>query len=261
MLHSADHDLIVAAARDAGAVALSHFATPVRSWKKGGDSPVSDADIETDRRLQGLLRAARPDYGWLSEETEDDGSRLRSRRSFLADPLDGTRGFLAADPRWAVSVAVIEDGRPVAGVVHCPALARTWSAFLGGGASLDGMPIRVETDARVRSLTGSKRILEELAGHGGENVVLHPFIPSLALRLAMVASGEIDGAFARPGAHDWDIAAADLLLAEAGGSLSTPAGEPCRYNRAGIRAPALVAASAGRRAAMLALAKGLRLNL
>lgn len=258
---AADLDLVVAAALDAGAVALSFFKAPNRSWTKGGDSPVSQADMAADRRLKEHLLSARPHYGWLSEETEDDGSRLARTVSFLADPLDGTRGFLAGDPRWAVSVAVVERGRPVAGVVHCPALQRTYAAARGEGAWLNGGRLEVADSRKVRSLTASKRILAELATLHGERYRLHPFIPSLALRLAMVAAGEIDGAFARPGAHDWDIAAADLLLGETGGALVTLAGGECRYDRRAIRAPALVAAAAGRRHAMLALANSGGLNL
>jgi len=254
-----DLDLLVAAARRAGDIALGYFRGANRSWIKSGNSPVSQADIEADACLRALLLEARPDYGWLSEESRPEDLLLDREATFVVDPLDGTRGFLTGDPQWCVCAAVVHKGRPVAGVVHCPALSRTFAAALGAGATLNGERLSPSVSAEVRVVTGSKRLNVEVAGRLGRRVKVHPFVPSLAYRLALVATGEIDGAFARPGAHDWDIAAADLILSEAGGALADPAGRPVSYRVSVGRAPALIAAGPGRMGALAALAKSARL--
>lgn len=250
-----DVAVMLAAARKAGAIALGYFGGSARSWMKAGNSPVSQADIEVDDYLRETLLEARPDYGWLSEETGAADERPGRDTMFVVDPLDGTRGFLAGDPRWCLCMAVVSGGRPTAAVIHCPALERTYSASLGGGARLNGRSIVNPPAPEVRRVTGSHRVIAEIAERLSDRVEVLDFVPSLAYRLALVAGGEIDGAFARTGAHEWDIAAADLLLAETGGTLLTPQGRPVRYSATDARAPTLIAAGPGRREAMFALAK------
>ncbi|GIL03156.1 MAG: 3'(2'),5'-bisphosphate nucleotidase CysQ [Alphaproteobacteria bacterium] len=252
---AADVELLLGAAAEAGAIAMRYFGASMRSWMKPGQSPVTQADVEIDEFLRETLLAARPDYGWLSEETAAADQRLGREIMFVVDPLDGTRGFLAGDRRWCLSLAIVAGGRPGAAVLHCPALERTFSATAGGGARLNGRPIDNPPSDQVRRVTGSRRINAEIAERLPGRVEVLDFVPSLAYRLALVASGEIDGAFARPGAHDWDVAAADLILTEAGGCLLTLAGQPVRYTASGHRMPSLLAAGPGRRAAMFALAR------
>src|SRR5712664_1853384 len=117
-----DLDLLVAAAREAAALALTFFGQDPRSWAKGATSIVSEADFALDRLLAERLRTARPDYGWLSEETADNPERLDRRRVFVVDPIDGTRAFLSGRSEWCVSLAVVADGRPVVAVLLAPAL-------------------------------------------------------------------------------------------------------------------------------------------
>ncbi|MHC5654598.1 3'(2'),5'-bisphosphate nucleotidase CysQ [Stappia sp.] len=237
-----DTDLLAEAARAAGEIALSFFRKDPRRWTKENDSPVSEADLAVDRHLGELLRAARSDYGWLSEETVDDNSRLSARRSFVVDPIDGTRGFLSGSSEWTVALAVVEAGRPVAAVVYRPVGGDLYRATLGEGATLNGASARISargslSGARVagpKSITGKAA----LASAGLEGV---GYIPSLALRLAMVAAGDVDLALARENACDWDLAAADLLVQEAGGRLEDFSGTPLSYNRASVRHPALLA--------------------
>jgi myo-inositol-1(or 4)-monophosphatase len=124
-----DLDLILDAAREAGELALKARAGGLKVWSKDGGSPVTDADLAVDALLKERLRAARPDYGWLSEETVDDPARLTTTRQFVVDPIDGTVAFMKNKPWFAVSVAVVEDGRPIAGVVHAPALSETYAAW------------------------------------------------------------------------------------------------------------------------------------
>lgn len=251
---ASDLAILLAAARKAGEIALRYYRSDNKVWSKAGDSPVSEADIEVDAFLRQELLVARPGYGWLSEETDDDRKRLARAQVFVVDPIDGTRGFLRGDPHWCISLAVVREGRPVEAVLHCPALGRTFSATAGAGAALNGTIIEPEMTSDIRSLTGSRKLNETIAAAYPGRFEILPFIPSLAYRIALVANGEIDGAFARRGAHEWDLAAADLILGEAGGRLTTIAGAPISYNAPVIRVPALVISGAGRHEALLDLA-------
>ena len=139
-----DLALLVEAAREAGRIALRFFRQSPEVWMKGGTSPVSEADYAADKFLNETLLAARPDYGWLSEETADDAARLSARRTFVVDPIDGTRGFLEGRREWCVSIAVVERGRSIAGVLECPAKKETYSAVLGGGAFKNGKRLAIQ---------------------------------------------------------------------------------------------------------------------
>ena len=240
-----DLDLLVAAAKEAGALAMSFFGRDPRTWTKAADSLVSEADIAVDELLTGLLRTARPAYGWLSEETEDSGERHARARVFVVDPIDGTRAFVAGRLEWAVSLAVVENGRPIAAVLFAPALEQLFRATSRQGAERNGVPLRVSgrTALDGARFAGPRRYARDLAALAGRSVGEVRFVPSLAYRFALVAAGEVDVAVARPGAHDWDLAAADLLVHEAGGRLIDPTGERLRYNRTDHFHPALVAAT------------------
>src|SRR5688572_23950780 len=137
-----DLQLLRSTAVAAGILATAYFRKDVRFWNKSNASPVSEADVVVDRFLETTLRAARPDYGWLSEEGEDDDSRLAAARAFVVDPIDGTRGFLRGDDSWTICVAVVEAGQPIAGVVYAPARDEMYEASIGGGARLNGRPLR-----------------------------------------------------------------------------------------------------------------------
>lgn len=237
---SADLALIEDAALKAGAVALSHFgASPEVWWKNGGQSPVSAADLAANACLEDMLRSARPDYGWLSEESADDKSRLEAGRAFVVDPIDGTRGFLNGKKNWVVSVAVVADNIPVAGVLVAPALGEVYAASLTTAAVKNGQPIAPSSahgngaqDALSLSLPGS------LAGHFSDafqaRLRRSDYIPSLAYRLAMVADGRLDGTLVRPNSHDWDLAAADIILSRAGAQLVDDGGKRLDYNRSDV---------------------------
>jgi myo-inositol-1(or 4)-monophosphatase len=152
----ADLKLLEDAALEAGELALTFFGRDPETWFKGNKSPVSEADIAVDRFLGETLRAARPDYGWLSEETADDPIRLQHDRVFIVDPIDGTRAFLAGGDEWTVSVAVVDKGRPVAGAVYCPRRKEMFLAAKGGGASLnkDEITVSDRTETAGALLTG-----------------------------------------------------------------------------------------------------------
>ncbi|MBL8588889.1 MAG: 3'(2'),5'-bisphosphate nucleotidase CysQ, partial [Methylobacteriaceae bacterium] len=142
---SAARDLLVAAADAAGRLVLPFFrhgaeTTASIGWK-GGQSPVTEADHAADAFLRERLTGEFPGAAWLSEETADDRVRLDAARLLIVDPIDGTRAFMTGDPRWAVCAALVVAGRPVAGVVHLPALGETYAAAAGAGARLNGAPI------------------------------------------------------------------------------------------------------------------------
>jgi myo-inositol-1(or 4)-monophosphatase len=237
-----DLDLIRDAARHAGAIAMGFFGKNPEVWMKGGTSPVSEADYAADVYLRDTLRKARPDYGWLSEETADDSSRLEARRTFIVDPIDGTRAFLAGQSTWCVAVAIVEEGRPIAGVLDCPAREEVFWASPGMGAFCNGEPIHVRKGAPL-SIAGPKSVVERLPPEWLDRLDRVPHVPSLAYRLALIAAGRLDATFVKPNSHDWDIAAADLILCEAGGHLLDGTGRQPRYGGEKINHGTLCAGS------------------
>lgn len=240
-----DLDLITEAAREVGELALQMREQGLKIWSKAGGSPVTNADLHVDQQLKEHLGAARPDYGWLSEETADDPARLRQRRLFVVDPIDGTVAYMKNRPWWAVSIAVVEDGRPVAGVVHAPTLKETYLAEKGAGATLNGEPIRA----------GDVTEIDDCAMLGDARMFLDPRWPtawpamrvetrnSIAYRMCLVASGAFDAAIALSPKNEWDLAAADLICTEAGAVATDHLGRAFVYNDPNPRAPSLVCAA------------------
>ncbi len=256
-LNAADLDLLKGLAGEAGAIAMRWFREDPKVWMKEGDSPVSEADFAVDTFLKEQLLSARPDYGWLSEETDDDLDRLQAGRTFVVDPIDGTRGFINGAKQWCVSIAVVENNRPVAGVLECPALQQTITARADGGAQLNDIPISAGANgqADIIRVTGPRSLQTAVGDLSDLNMERTPFVPSLAYRLAMMAMGDIDLALARSSAKDWDLAAADLIVHEATGRLSDLEGSSLRYNCHDIRHGTLVASRSSSHNEMLDLAR------
>ncbi len=242
--HAADLSLLADAAREAGAMAMGYFRQSPEVWTKGDSSPVSEADLALDRFLGEHLGASRPDYGWLSEESVDDPVRLQHRRIFIVDPIDGTRAFVRGDEDWTVSLAIVEDGRPIAAAVFCPPREELFVASLGGGTRLNGTTVRTSgaTHLAGARIAGPKGFVRSttFTDAGIEPV---PLVHSLAYRISLVAAGRLDAAAASSKACDWDVAAADLLVQEAGGRLTDLDGRPVVYNRETVRHPPLVAST------------------
>lgn len=235
--------LLADAADEAGRIAKRFFGKDPEVWYKDGKSPVSEADLAVDRFLKNELLAARPDYGWLSEETSAEPQMSSAKRLFVVDPIDGTRAFLKGKSTWCVSIAVVADGIPVAGVLDCPAKDEVYLAVEGGGAKRNGQKLVVANPSAAPSIAGPATMIDALPDLFRQSVNRHPYIPSLAYRIAMVADGSIDATFVRPNAHDWDIAAADLVLREAGGSIRMADGAAPRYGCTGSVQGAMVAGS------------------
>ncbi|WP_019173618.1 3'(2'),5'-bisphosphate nucleotidase CysQ [Pseudaminobacter salicylatoxidans] len=238
-----DLALLLDVGREAGAIAMRYFGQNPEVWMKSGQSPVSEADFAVDAFLRETLTAARPHYGWLSEETADSEARLSAGRTFVVDPIDGTRGFLEGSTSWCVSLAVVENGRPIAGVIDCPALGDVFSALPCKGARKNGSAIRVRKPGALLEVGGPKPYFDELPEGWRERVHRVQHIPSLAYRLALIAEGRIDATFVKPNAHDWDIAAADLILREAGGHILDASSAVPFYGGAITSHGALVAGS------------------
>lgn len=230
------------AVTESGALALKMFRNGVRTWTKDNDSPVSEADLAVDARLTERLRPLAPEAGWLSEETTDTPDRLDRSLLWIVDPIDGTRSFIAGLPDWTIVAALVERGRPIAAAIFAPATEELFLATAGGGAKRNGAPIASSTKTSLDSarIAGSRSIVERLARR--HKVEKLPSIHSLALRLVRVATGEADAALAAAHAHDWDIAAADLIAREAGGLLTEFDGSIPQYNRPETRHGALAAA-------------------
>jgi myo-inositol-1(or 4)-monophosphatase len=224
-----DLALIRDAAREAGDIAMRYFKRKQEVWMKGGTSPVGEADYAVDRFLRETLTAARPHYGWLSEETVDSPARLSASRTFIVDPIDGTRAFIDGQSTWCVSVGIVENGRPLAGVLDCPAKQEVYLAALGSGASRNGTPLKIGAPPARPLVGGPKHLLDTLPEQFAATLKRAGYIPSLAYRLAMVASGELTATFIKANSHDWDLAAADLILGEAGGAVLDRGGQRLTY--------------------------------
>jgi myo-inositol-1(or 4)-monophosphatase len=249
------------AVREAGALALAMFKTPLKNWTKGEAlSPVSDADIAVDVLLRERLTGNNKPIGWLSEESVDDPARLDARYVWIVDPIDGTRAYIAGLPDWAVSAALVENGRPVAACLYAPVSDEFFLATAGQGATRNGTAITATPGAQIAQarIAGPKKFLERVQAIAPPFAVM-PRTHSLALRLARIAEGTFDAAIAGGNSHDWDLAAADLLVHEAGGALTSFGGETVTYNRPVPRHGMLVAAGRDRHAALIELFRDERL--
>ena len=226
-------------AREAGALAFEAFREGGRAkaevfWKEGG-SPVTSIDLIVDAMLKERLHVLAPGIAYHSEERPEDwGSAAAPRLSFVVDPIDGTRAFMDGRLDWCISIGVVMDGMPVIGVINVPARAQMYHAHRGGGASLNGIQLPAVASPRAPLLaSGPKSMIEAYAPHLPGGISAAARIPSLAYRLIKPLTGEIDFAFARPGAHDWDIAGAHCILNEAGGDIIMPGYEFSAYGLTG----------------------------
>jgi myo-inositol-1(or 4)-monophosphatase len=251
---AADLALMQLVAAEAGDIAMRYFRRSPHIEYKGDTSPVTEADLAIDAHIHARLTAARPDYGWLSEEQADNGSRLKARRCFIVDPIDGTRAFIAETADWCISIGLVEGAHPVAGVLHCPVSKTVYAATRNGGAfrndvRLGDGPHQTDDMPRIALSTPMARKLE------AQHMAFKRVAPaaSLALRLAHVADATLDATLVKPRAAFWDVAAADLILREAGGMLATPAGKALDYAAVDIKLGAMLAARPPFATALLAV--------
>lgn len=253
-MQARDLDLLVAAAEAAGRIAMKYWKRGPQVFDKGAEGPVTEADLAVNRMLDADLRAARPDYGWLSEETPDDPARLDHERVFIVDPIDGTRAFIAGETAFAVALAVATGGRVTTGVIHMPALGHTYAAAVDGPATRDGQPIHVShcqgiAEARVLARKGA---LAPEHWPGGVPDLHRGFRASLAYRMALVAEGAEDGMLTLGPTWEWDAAAGSLIAERAGATVTDAAGAALTFNASHPRLQGLLVATPGLHAALLA---------
>jgi myo-inositol-1(or 4)-monophosphatase len=242
---SADLDLLRDVAHEAGRLALRLQESGLKIWTKAGGSPVTNADLAVDKLVRKRLAEARPDYGWLSEETTDDLARLQAPRLFMVDPIDGTVAFMKGRPWWSVSVAVVEGGRALAGVIYAPGLEETYEAERGGGAWLNGAAIHASACADLEACA-----MLSPAGAFTSWEWPEPWPEmrvenrnSIALRMALVSAGAFDAAVALSPKSDWDLAAGLVIADEAGAVSTDHKGRELVLNTPAARHPSLVCAA------------------
>ena len=214
-----DLALLTDAAREAGRIALRYWRRDPKVWDKGGEhGPVTEADLAVNDMLKLMLMAARPDYGWLSEETPDDTARLDCEAVFIIDPIDGTRAFIAGEENFSHSLAVAYQGRVTAAVVFLPALDRIYTAAGTAPPLKDGQPISASTRDRLQGadILTTKPNLGPEKWPGGVPDIQRSFRASLAYRLCLAAEGRFDGMLTLRDSWEWDIAAGSLIAERAG---------------------------------------------
>ncbi|MEO0864697.1 MAG: 3'(2'),5'-bisphosphate nucleotidase CysQ [Pseudomonadota bacterium] len=242
-----DLDLLEEAAREAGEIARSFWRDDPQVWDKGGDDPVSEADFAVDTHLKDRLLAARPEYGWVSEETVDDLSRLSAERVFIVDPIDGTRAFVAGEKTWAHSLAVVEQGAVIAACVFLPVREKMYLSAKRQGASLNGNKLQASNRNAVKGATvlSPKVSFRDEHWRNGAPAVERHFRPSLAYRLALIGEGRFDAMLTLRPAWEWDIAAGALIAQEAGATVTDRHGETLTFNSPARQTAGVVAASPG----------------
>ncbi len=240
-----DLALLIKAARQAGDIATQFFQKdPSVTDKPDGAGPVTEADLAVNVMLETFLLDARPDYGWLSEETEDTTARLSTKRQFVIDPIDGTRAFIEGSKDWAHSFAIVEDGEVIAGAVYLPMHDLMFAATKGGGAMVNDQPAKA-SNAVMDSATmlGTKPNFEGRFWKDGDvPPIKRAFRSSLAYRLCLVAQGRFDGMMTFRPSWEWDIAAGSLIAQEAGSTVTDQYAAQLRFNNAHPQVPGVLAA-------------------
>ncbi len=222
---------------EAGKIALGYFGQSPETMTKNDGSPVSEADLAVDNYLKQQLISSRKSYGWLSEETEDNPERLNLENVWIVDPIDGTRAFIQQKQEWTISVALVCGAQPVLAMVYNPVTKELYEAVSGQGARLNGSIIKVSENNELRdcALIAPGKIRSRLQEEQGLALKPPKSVNSIAYRMCLVSCGRVDGLLAKAGSCDWDIAAADLIVREAGGYLTSFLGERLKFNQADVR--------------------------
>ena len=249
-----DLTLIENAAREAGEIAKSHFKNNPQIWDKANNAgPVTQADLAVDRMLRNQLLAARPTYGWFSEETDDNGDRQSKDIVFIVDPIDGTRAFIEGTPHWAHSLAIVKEGRVQSAAVFLPMLDLMFTASLKGGAFLNSRPISVANRKYTKGadILSSKANFNHEFWPGGFPNLKRSFRSSLAYRLCLVANGDFDGMLTLRPTWEWDVAAGCLIVNEAGGLATDQIGEEPIFNSVSGQLNGIVASNSNIHAGLM----------
>ena len=246
-----EKDVAIAAARAAGDIIRQIYATDYSvDYKSNDNSPVTVADREANQKIQEMLQRACPDYSWLSEETVDSSDRV-----WVVDPMDGTQEFIQKIPEFAVSIGLVEDGRPILGVVYNPSLDQLFWAIRGHGAWCGEQQLRVPETPRLAEATILSSRSETKRGEWKDLAALVHARPmgSIAYKLACIANGEADASFTLVPKNEWDICAGTLLVEEAGGIVTNLRGKPVIFNQPITLLQGLVASNGNLHAQLLEL--------
>lgn len=250
-----DLALLTEAAREAGEIARHFWRKDPQTWHKpADDSPVTEADLAIDAMLKSSLMAARPDYGWLSEESPDAPERLSTTRQFIVDPIDGTRAFVNGHEDFAHALAVVEEGQVRAAVVYLPIHDRLYAARLGAGATCNEEPLAVAAhdNARPARILANRASFEPAHWRGPIPAHERAFRASLAHRLALVGEGSFDAMLTLRGTWEWDSAAGSLIAAEAGAQVTDRMGTALRFNQPHPQSAGVIAAPPALHGALIA---------
>jgi myo-inositol-1(or 4)-monophosphatase len=250
-MEASDISIMEEAAIAAGKIIMSYYrdgqqvSDAAEVQQKSQNNPLTKADLEADRLLHKILMEARPDYGWLSEETVDNENRLNKQRVWVVDPIDGTKEFIVGIPQFAVSIGLIEDGRPIAACVYNPATEEIFLAELGAGTTLNHTPINTTPRSQ---LTGASCLASRSETKRGDwdcfkSEFETTMMGSIAYKLSLVAAGRYDLTFTLTPKNEWDFCAGELLITEAGGQVSHKDGTNCIYNKKNPRIRSLLASN------------------
>jgi 3'(2'), 5'-bisphosphate nucleotidase len=238
------------AAFAAGEAIMAVYAQDFDVRQKLDKTPVTEADLAAERVIVEILQTAFPDIPIVSEELVDaEGLPPAASRFWVVDPLDGTREFVAKNGEFSVCIGLVEDGRPVLGVLHGPAVGLTYAANGPGTATRQRRggaiePIRARTASpdgfvvvHSRSHENSRRVGEFLQNFS----VLERRKCGSALKFGLIAAGEVD-LYPRFGTTmEWDTAAGQAILEAAGGRVETMSGEPLTYGKPGLKNDGFIA--------------------
>lgn len=231
--------------RKAGAEALRFLAEGFDTIQKPDRSPVTSADLAVNQVLQSRLESVFPQDGWLSEESPDGLHRLQKSRIWVVDPIDGTKAFINGEPEFCISVALIEEGRPVVACIFNPSTDELLTASRGGGIRLNNEPVVPPAERRNKQPVLALNPWERRMGRFTS---LEPSphtrpIRSIAWVLALTAIGRIEAVATLEPENEWDVAAGALLVTEAGGVISDGRGQDLAFNRREPRYTGIIAAS------------------
>lgn len=239
-----DLSLAVHAAREAGVVVMQYFRTDLEVVLKSPDQPVTKADLAADALLKEILRDARPEYGWLSEETADTADRLSREYVWMVDPIDGTRSFISGRAEFSISIGLARNGEPVLGAVYNPATNEMYSAIKGRGAFAGDRRMQVGGGRERGVMVGSRSEIKRGHFTPFEAVFDIQGLGSTAYKLCKVAEGEVDVFLSRGPKGEWDLCGGDVIVTEAGGHITDLDGQRLQYNRPAPHIRGVVAARA-----------------